>query len=223
MFKKLYVALSCIVVCVSSLIPVSASENTGSLNIKMKNPEEEAIVEVYQAASYENGQYVLNEDFSKCMDNSELRCFHQLNKESVKASELEENAEMLLHKAEEHGLKAYYKGEIQGECSLSSLPLGMYLVTGTMKNGKQEMLPSLIGVPYWDESHELIYDVTAYAKIGDQPETPETTEKPEHSRPKPGQDLNTSADTHFYLYAVLLAFSSLILFFLLRKNHHESK
>ena len=208
-------------VCISSQLLVFASEKTGSLHLKMKNSEDVASVEVYQVADYENGDYVLNEAFAEKMDDKEIARFQNLNGKSVKAEVLEENANMFANMIATQDLKAYDKKEVKGELTLSNMPLGMYLVVGNVKNTKQALLPSLFGVPYWNVSHQLVYDVEAFAKVGDQPEKPQP--KPDQPvKPKPGGS-NTATETHFYLYAILLAASSLVLFLMVRKHHYEAK
>ena len=209
MLRKLCIFLSCCMVCISSQLVVFASEKVGSLNLKLNQADQEAEVEIYQVADYINGEYVLNDTFSNFMNAEEIEEFNQLNSDSVVAKTLEENAKVLLKKAEENSVKSYYKEKVKGECSLKDMPLGLYLVVGKMSDKTKEMVPSLIGVPYWNESHELIFDVVAKAKIGDIPQ-------------KPGEDADTATETHYSLYLVLLTLSSFGLFILLGKRKYEA-
>ena len=217
MLKKFLIVIFCGIFCFTSQLSVLASEQMGSLHFNLKDSNATATVEVYRVADYENGTYVLSEEFSKYMNAKEIELFEHLSTgPDVVADDVERAAKTLLKVTEEENMLTYYKGDIEKELSLFDLPKGMYMVCGTLSNG-DEILPSLIGIPYWDEEHNLIYDVVAFAKTGAGP-GPVVPEKPEQ---KPGGS-NTGTQNHYQAYLILLTVSSFGLFILLGKRKHEN-
>lgn len=218
MLKKFLIVIVCGIFCITSQLSVYASEQMGSLHFNLKDSNATATVEVYRVADYENGNYVLSEDFSKYMNAKEIQEFENLSVKKTSAADVEKSARTLSKVAEDKNLISYYAGNVTDALVLYDLPQGMYMVVGTLSNG-DEILPSLIGVPYWDEEHNLIFDVVAFAKLGagpgpEIPETPENPEKPD------GTD--TGVQSHAKTYAILLTVSSLGLFLLLGKKKHEA-
>ena len=144
-----------IVMLFSCIIPVQASTNA-SITIELQDSidnlsKENVEFEIVQVAKYEDGYYVLNEEFQ------DLNV--DLNKE-LKAEQIEELCNVIKKKSVE-GVKV--KTNHEGIVKISNVEKGMYFIDPIDISEYDNISSMLVSVPEW-EMNELIYDVVVYPK-----------------------------------------------------------
>lgn len=214
-----------LVVVMISMFPVSVlaeehplcaeqSEKTGSITVKLEETKdnlskEKVSFEILPVATVEAGKFVLKKNFKE----SEV----DLNK-IENADELEKAAKKLEHVTTEDKLEMVT--DKNGVAVIKNLPTGVYLIKATDTAAYEEIAPSLVSIPVFNEITKVMeYDVEIL---------PKHTSKPEKNGTDVSREVQTGLQTgiedHIMVYAVTgIIILGVGIFLLLKEQKNEKQ
>lgn len=142
---------------------------TGSISVKLTDgksgtSKENVEMSCLKVATIKGGEYVLDEAYKSL--NIDLNSIQN-------ATDLEKAATAL---AEKSGNGTLMKSDASGAVSFDDLEVGVYLLKATKTSSYDDVTPSLIAIPTWDESKgEMAYDVNVTPKHTPKPDSTKTT------------------------------------------------
>ena len=142
---------------------------TGSISVKLTDgksgtSKENVEMSCLKVATIKGGEYVLDEAYKSL--NIDLNSIQN-------ATDLEKAATAL---SEKSGNGTLLKSDANGMASFDDLEVGVYLVKATKTSSYDDVTPSLIAIPTWDESKgEMAYDVNVTPKHTPKPDSTKTT------------------------------------------------
>lgn len=188
----------------STLVPQEymgeVTEQTGSIHISLSDgvqgTSKEGVVFSYtQVADIKNGEYVELEKYNSGLDFNRIET----------AEDLEQSAKTM----QEHVKEAdgEVKTDSNGKAVIEDLKVGVYLLNVKDKAKYENVTPTLVAIPTWDEeAGDMLYDVEVIPKHS--PETPKT---PETTPTAPQTNVQSNAPLFFGIAAFLVVVSGTIL------------
>lgn len=182
---------------------------TGSISVKLTDgksgtSKENVEISCLKVATIEGGEYVLDEAYKSL--NIDLNSIQN-------ATDLEKAATAL---SEKSGNGTLLKSDANGMVSFDDLEVGVYLVKATKTSSYDDVTPSLIAIPTWDESKgEMAYDVNVTPKHTPKPDSTKTT--------KTAPQTNVNSPVALYLGGAAVVAAALVGVNVSKKKKSESE
>ena len=182
---------------------------TGSISVKLTDgksgtSKENVEISCLKVATIKGGEYVLDEAYKSL--NIDLNSIQN-------ATDLEKAATAL---AEKSGNGTLMKSDANGAVSFADLEVGVYLLKATKTSSYDDVTPSLIAIPTWDESKgEMAYDVNVTPKHTPKPDSTKTT--------KTAPQTNVNSPVALYLGGAAVVAAALVGVNVSKKKKSESE